>query len=77
MEALESVPDMAVRAVDVLPEDERRQLLEAWNDTAEAYDRTEHFHQRFARQAQRVPDAVAVVLRGQADHAELDGRSTS
>ena len=70
------MPDTAVRAVDVLPEDERRQLLDEWNDTAEAYDRTEHFHQRFARQAQRVPDAVAVVSGAESlSYAELDGRS--
>ncbi len=77
VEALESVPDTAVRAVDVLPEDERRQLLEAWNDTAEAYDQdVKHFHQRFARQAQRVVDAVAVVSGAESlSYAELDGRS--
>ena len=37
VEALESEPERAVRAIEVLPEAERRQVVEEWNATEADY----------------------------------------
>ncbi len=61
VEALERATATAVRAIDVLPEAERRQILIDWNATAADYPRDRCIHQLFEDQAARTPDAVAVV----------------
>ena len=61
-----------------LAEDERRELLETWNPAALAASTAsgETLHQRFARQAERTPDAPALSFEGMTlSYAELDGRS--
>jgi amino acid adenylation domain-containing protein len=45
-----------------LPNDERRQLLELWNQTETEYPRTETIHRLFDREADRQPQAIAVQL---------------
>src|SRR5262249_15072852 len=49
----------------ILPDTERRLVLEAWNDTAYAYPEDRTIHEIFAAQAARTPDAVAIVFEGQ------------
>ena len=44
---------------------ERQQLLVAWNDTYTDYPRDQCIHQLFAEQAERTPEAVAVVCEDQ------------
>ncbi len=45
-------------------EAERAQLLAEWNDTALAYPREHCFHELFAEQAERTPEAVAAAEEG-------------
>ena len=54
---------------------ERARLLEAWNDTATAYD-DRCVHTLFEAQVARTPDATAVVFEAEAlTYAELDARA--
>ncbi len=61
VEALEREPGKAIRSIDVLPEWERRQVVEEWNRTEAEYPSEECIHELFERQAERTPQAVAVV----------------
>ena len=57
-------------ALEVLPEAERRQVLEEWNRTGRQYP-GKCIHELFEEQAERTPEAVAVVYGERA--AELWG----
>ncbi|HYO55497.1 condensation domain-containing protein, partial [Archangium sp.] len=62
--ALESIvarPEQRVAEVQLLTEAERRRLLVEWNDTRAEYPRETCVHHLFEAQAERTPDAVAVV----------------
>ncbi len=54
-------PDARVSELSMLSEDENKQLLRAWNDTASNYPRECCLHQLFEQQAARTPEAVALV----------------
>ncbi|HVY36976.1 MAG TPA: amino acid adenylation domain-containing protein [Polyangia bacterium] len=76
VEALESSPETAVGAIDVLPAEERQQLLETWNGTAAAYPDGDCIHDLIAKQAQQTPGAVALEFEGRAvTYQELEMRS--
>jgi amino acid adenylation domain-containing protein len=60
VEALEKTPAKATHSIDVLPEAERRQVLEEWNDTKAEYPRDQCVHEVFEMQALRTPEAIAV-----------------
>ena len=58
--ALEAAPERPLAELDVLPEAERRQVVEEWNDTAARLSsRGACIHELFEAQAARTPDAVA------------------
>ncbi|MFB8173477.1 amino acid adenylation domain-containing protein [Kitasatospora purpeofusca] len=73
--ALEEAPQSRFAALDVLGADERRLVLEKWNDTAvEVVPST--LPGLFAEQVARTPDAVALVFEGvELSYAELDARA--
>jgi amino acid adenylation domain-containing protein len=76
IEALETAPDTASRAVDVLPADERRRVLEEWNDTTVAFPRDQCIHDLFEAQAARTPQAVAVAYKdSQLTYGELNAQA--
>ena len=63
VEALERSPGRAVGSLDVLPEAERRQVVEAWNRDAPRSTRAGAcIHALFEAQAERTPEALAVVF---------------
>ncbi|MFC7396829.1 amino acid adenylation domain-containing protein [Chelatococcus sp. GCM10030263] len=72
-----ATPDSPIGALDLLAPDERRQVLETWNETVyphAAVDLT--IPQRFAEQVNRRPDAVALRSAGTTlTFAELDRRA--
>ncbi|HVT06085.1 MAG TPA: AMP-binding protein, partial [Polyangia bacterium] len=75
-EALERAPETPVRAIEVLPPAERKQVLEAWNATAAAYPATACIHELIAAQAERTPDAVALDFEGQQlTYGDLEARA--
>ena len=57
-------PDTCVSELPMLSQDERRQLLVEWNDTAASYPREACLHQLFETQARLTPDAVALICEG-------------
>jgi amino acid adenylation domain-containing protein len=61
VEALERAPLTPIGRADVLPADQREQLLIEWNATALEYPREKCLHELFEEQAARTPDAIAVV----------------
>ena len=66
---LESVianPDQAVGALNLVAAAERQQLLVDWNATQRPYPQQSCVHQIFEQQAERTPEAIAVVYQGQA-----------
>ncbi|RMF31802.1 MAG: amino acid adenylation domain-containing protein, partial [Chloroflexi bacterium] len=62
LEAIAADPDRPIAELPLLTEAERRQLLVEWNDTATDHPQDLCVHQLFEAQAERTPDAIAVVL---------------
>ena len=54
-------PAEIIGRLDILPPDERRQILVAWNKTTCDYPRNRQVHELFEEQARRTPDRVAVI----------------
>ncbi|WP_284332733.1 non-ribosomal peptide synthetase, partial [Dyella flagellata] len=76
VEALERAPGRPVHELEIVPEEERMLLLEAWNRTAADYPQDLCVHQLFERQANRTPDALAVIhAEEQLSYGELNAQS--
>ncbi|HSJ76879.1 MAG TPA: amino acid adenylation domain-containing protein, partial [Gemmatimonadales bacterium] len=76
VEALESEPSRPMRALEVIPEAETRQILYEWNATAGEYPRERCVHELFEAQVIKTPDAVAVVYEDATlSYAELNQRA--
>ncbi len=76
VEALERAPERPVGRLDVLPEGERRRVLEEWNATEAEFPRGACLHELFEAQVERTPDAVALVFEGEAlSYADLNARA--
>ncbi|MGU3432657.1 amino acid adenylation domain-containing protein [Actinomycetes bacterium M1A6_2h] len=56
-------PDRPLSSLTIMPDDERRLILDTWNDTA-APTRSESIPELFAAQPPRTPDAIAVKASG-------------
>ncbi|MFF4764747.1 amino acid adenylation domain-containing protein, partial [Streptomyces sp. NPDC001292] len=69
-------PDLPLSRLDILEDDERRQVVEGWNDTAWSVPGVS-LAGLFEEQAARTPDAVAVIDAGEVTltYAELDARA--
>ncbi|HYV67897.1 MAG TPA: amino acid adenylation domain-containing protein, partial [Myxococcales bacterium] len=75
LEAAVARPDAAIGSLEILAAEERARLLEGWNATSQALEAAT-LPALFARQAQRTPDAVAVVFGEQRlTYAELDAHA--
>ena len=69
-------PRAPVAELPLLNETERQQLLVEWNNTALDYDREACVHALFEREAQRQPDAIALIGRGERwSYAKLNQRA--
>ncbi|HEX9939620.1 MAG TPA: amino acid adenylation domain-containing protein, partial [Longimicrobium sp.] len=76
VEALDKAPQRPLRNLEVLPEGERRQVLEAWNQTAAEVPADRCIHELFEVQAARTPGAVAVRFEeASLTYAELNARA--
>ncbi|NWC11126.1 non-ribosomal peptide synthetase [Pseudomonas agarici] len=76
VEALECAPDTPINALRVLPQQQRSQVLEAFNPPRFDYSRPQTLHELFEAQAQRSPNAFAVTFEGQSlTYAELNARA--
>ncbi len=76
LRALEQATDNDVAAIAILPDDEWRQVVRAWNDTDAPFARAKCVHQVFEARAARRPRACALVCYGrQLTYGELNGRA--
>ncbi|HEU0052084.1 MAG TPA: AMP-binding protein, partial [Longimicrobium sp.] len=76
LEAMAADDLQGVDALPLLPEAERRLVVEEWNATDAAYPNELCVHQLFEARAARVPDAVAVAFDGgDLTYAELNARA--
>ena len=58
-------PTQPAATIDILSPEERRLILETWNETSEVYPDNLCLHQLFELQVDRTPDATAIVYEGQ------------
>jgi myxalamid-type nonribosomal peptide synthetase MxaA len=71
-----TTPETPLYALPIMTDEERRQILVEWNDTAVSHPQDQCFHQLIEKQAQKTPDAVAVFDKnGRLTYAELDRRA--
>ena len=71
-------PEERVSVLPLLTQAERHQLLVEWNDTKVEYPFNKCIHQLFEEQAEREPDAIAVVFEDkQLTYRELNQRANS
>ncbi|HYR10585.1 MAG TPA: condensation domain-containing protein, partial [Longimicrobium sp.] len=76
LEAMAADDLQAVDALPLLPEAERRRVVEEWNATGAPYPSELCVHELFEAQAERTPDAEAVVHDGETlAYAELNARA--
>jgi amino acid adenylation domain-containing protein len=76
LESIVANPQGRVRELPLLTETEREQILVDWNNTATEHDRERCAHQLFEAQAERTPDAPAVVFGDRRlTYAELNQRA--
>ena len=76
LKSLVDHPDQRISQLALLTEAERHKLLVTWNDTASEYPRDQCVQELFESQAQKTPDAVAIVCEDQQlTYRELNGRA--
>ncbi|HEY0022709.1 MAG TPA: non-ribosomal peptide synthase/polyketide synthase [Longimicrobium sp.] len=76
LEAMVADERQPVDRLPLLPEHERRQVVEEWNATDAEYPADACLHELFEAQAERTPDAVAVVFEDRSlTYAELNRRA--
>jgi len=76
VEALEQDPEKAALSLEVLPEAERQQVLEAFNATDAPYPKGKLAHELFEEQVLRTPEQVAVEYEGESlTYEELNARA--
>ena len=76
LESIVANPHQRLRELPLLTTAEREQILVEWNNTASEHDRDACVHRLFEAQAERTPDAVAVVFGDQlVTYAELNQRA--
>ena len=76
LQAILERPEQRVQELPLLSERERVQVLSDWNDAARAAIAPACIHELFAQQAQRTPDALALVCgEQQLSYGELERRA--
>ncbi|MBW4613204.1 MAG: amino acid adenylation domain-containing protein [Desmonostoc vinosum HA7617-LM4] len=65
LQAIVANPKARISEFPLLTPAEQQQLLVEWNNTTKAYPQYQCIHQLFESQAQRTPDAIAVIFAGQ------------
>ncbi|WP_186120718.1 non-ribosomal peptide synthetase, partial [Burkholderia gladioli] len=75
-EALDRTPALPVRQLEILPPEERALLLDAWNPGRDTPAEASCVHRHIERQAERTPDAAALVFEEQTlSYAQLNAQA--
>ncbi|KIC14094.1 MupA/Atu3671 family FMN-dependent luciferase-like monooxygenase [Leisingera sp. ANG-Vp] len=78
LEAITDDGSQPISALPILPDAERRMLLEDWNRTAADYPADLTIHAAFEAQAARTPEAAALVFEDQSfTYGEVDARANA
>jgi amino acid adenylation domain-containing protein len=76
VKALEQAPHALALSLTILPEIERRQIIELFNATQAAYPQERLIHELFEEQVERTPYATAVACEGQhMSYIELNAKA--
>jgi aspartate racemase len=76
LQGIAADPSCPISEVPLLTSAERRQLLVEWNNTTRAYPGDKLLHELFEAQAERTPDAPAVILEDRAlSYRQLNQRA--
>ena len=76
LESMVASPDRPLSTLPLLPEAERRQLMDEWGGAKGTYPPGPLLHERFAAQAAIAPGAIALVYEGQRlTYGELNDRA--
>ena len=76
LEGIVADPEQRICDLPLLTQAERRQLLVEWNDTKKDYPADKCISQLFEEQAEKTPDAIAVVFEDeQLTYRELNGKA--
>src|SRR5690606_33226384 len=76
LEAVVAEPEAPISTLSLLGADERRQVLQAWNETAAAYPQPRCVHELVEEQARERPQALAVACGArELTYKELDERA--
>ena len=76
LEEIASNPEQRIEQVSLLDHVERQQILGEWNQTKRAYPQDKRLHELFEEQAERTPEAVAVVCdEEQLSYGEVNERA--
>jgi amino acid adenylation domain-containing protein len=76
LEQIASTPEIALADLDLLSDAERRLVVDEWNRTAVTYRTDPCVHHLFADQAERIPEAIAVVCEErQLTYRDLNARA--
>lgn len=65
LEGITSAPQQPLKLLPLLTPDETQQLLWEWNDTQINYEQDKLIHELFEAQAQRTPEAIALIFQEQ------------
>ncbi|WP_309486810.1 non-ribosomal peptide synthetase, partial [Bradyrhizobium sp. SHOUNA76] len=69
--------DQVVDRIDIVGAEERRRVLDTWNETAAPFPSERCIHELFAEQARRTPDAIALVYEDvRLSYGELDAEAS-
>ncbi len=75
-EALHLNSNLPLDTVSIIPNSERKQIIEDWNDTKITYSNNGYIHQLFEAQVKRTPDAIALKFDNQnLSYAELNTKA--
>ena len=75
LESIVQNPDRPISTLSILPEDEKNQILGAWNDTIKSNHPESSIHELFEAQVEQTPDAVALIFgKEQVTYRELNER---
>ena len=76
LESIVRGSEVGIGELEMLREEERREIVEEWNRTVVEYPREKCVHELFEEQAERSPEAVAVEYEGkEMSYGELNERA--
>ena len=76
LEAIARDPQQSLSEIDILTNQERRQLLQEWNETTRAFSEDLCVHRLFEKQAAKTPDTTALVFNeASLTYSDLDQRA--